>query len=571
MSLYADRFGEPFTTDEVYGYWLFVLGTVVAVVGMALFLASMGAGRTGTREIAYLLAGSGLAGAFAGLVVGQSFHRRAKLFVYAGLVVCLAAMAWFLTVFPRGWALDGASAQGVVIVYTVGLALITLSGVVAPISVGQSRARREVESQLAAARADDEADDREIASLRGTVEERDERIDSLEAELAAAREETEAAETAAETAAAEAEAARADAETAAAETESARADAETAHADAETARAEAAGLAVHLEQLEDSSATFDVYRDKAGQWRWRLVHQNGNIIATSGEGYASDRSARRGMRSVTRNALGAAVVWQRDEEEPEPIADPVIETPQATFELYRGADDEFRWRLRHDNGEIIAAGTRGFSSRGAAEGSIEGVQSYVGPADYLEFDPAGIEVYEDVAGEFRWRLIHRNGNVLGDSGEGYASRSNARRAADRLQEIAGDAALDAEDGVRFETYEDAEGGHRWRLVAANDEPIADSGEGYSSRSELESAVDRVREYAPASDRLTMADAAVEVYEDDGGEFRWRLRHRNGTILGTSGEGYGSRSGAIEAVNRVKRHAPNAPIGETKTADDEADE
>lgn len=83
-----------------------MLGTVVAVVGMVLFLTSMGAGRTGTREIAYLLAGSGFAGAFAGLVVGQSLHRRAKLFVYAGLVVCLAAMAWFLTVFPRGWALD---------------------------------------------------------------------------------------------------------------------------------------------------------------------------------------------------------------------------------------------------------------------------------------------------------------------------------------------------------------------------------------------------------------------------------------------------------------------------------
>uniref|UniRef100_UPI003EB744F6 YegP family protein n=1 Tax=Halobaculum sp. EA56 TaxID=3421648 RepID=UPI003EB744F6 len=71
-------------------------------------------------------------------------------------------------------------------------------------------------------------------------------------------------------------------------------------------------------------------------------------------------------------------------------------------------------------------------------------------------------------------------------------------------------------------------------------------------------------------RLTMATAAVEVYEDAGGDYRWRLRHRNGTILGTSGEGYASRSGAIDAVNRVKRHAPNAPVEEEGVGDaDEA--
>ena len=170
-------------------------------------------------------------------------------------------------------------------------------------------------------------------------------------------------------------------------------------------------------------------------------------------------------------------------------------------------------------------------------------------------------MYEDAAGQFRWRLVHRNGNILGDSGEGYASRSNARRAADRVQEVAGDAAVDADSGIRFETFEDDAGGHRWRLVAANGETIADSGEGYSSRSKLTDAIERVSGYAPDADRLTMTTAAIEVYEDAGGEFRWRLRHRNGTILGTSGEGYTGRSKALDAVNGVKRHAPNAPIEE----------
>lgn len=31
--------------------------------------------------------------------------------------------------------------------------------------------------------------------------------------------------------------------------------------------------------------TFHVYRDTAGQWRWRLVAKNGRTVGDSGEGY----------------------------------------------------------------------------------------------------------------------------------------------------------------------------------------------------------------------------------------------------------------------------------------------
>lgn len=47
--------------------------------------------------------------------------------------------------------------------------------------------------------------------------------------------------------------------------------------------------------------TFEVYQDKADEWRWRLVATNGNIIADSGEGYQSKQGAKRGIESV-RNA-----------------------------------------------------------------------------------------------------------------------------------------------------------------------------------------------------------------------------------------------------------------------------
>lgn len=30
---------------------------------------------------------------------------------------------------------------------------------------------------------------------------------------------------------------------------------------------------------------FQLFKDKAGEWRWRIVHDNGNIMADSSEGY----------------------------------------------------------------------------------------------------------------------------------------------------------------------------------------------------------------------------------------------------------------------------------------------
>lgn len=57
-----------------------------------------------------------------------------------------------------------------------------------------------------------------------------------------------------------------------------------------------------------SNARFELFRDQASEWRWRLVHDNGNIIADSGEGYDRIGTARNGLESVMRNAPGARVV-----------------------------------------------------------------------------------------------------------------------------------------------------------------------------------------------------------------------------------------------------------------------
>jgi uncharacterized protein YegP (UPF0339 family) len=55
------------------------------------------------------------------------------------------------------------------------------------------------------------------------------------------------------------------------------------------------------------AAKFELYKDKAGEFRWRLVHQNGNIIADSGEGYKNKAGAMNGIESVKENC-GAAPI-----------------------------------------------------------------------------------------------------------------------------------------------------------------------------------------------------------------------------------------------------------------------
>jgi uncharacterized protein YegP (UPF0339 family) len=56
-----------------------------------------------------------------------------------------------------------------------------------------------------------------------------------------------------------------------------------------------------------NKATFEVYKDNADEWRWRLIVLNGNIIAASGEGYTSKQGAKRGIESVKKNARDATI------------------------------------------------------------------------------------------------------------------------------------------------------------------------------------------------------------------------------------------------------------------------
>ena len=50
----------------------------------------------------------------------------------------------------------------------------------------------------------------------------------------------------------------------------------------------------------------------------------------------------------------------------------------------------------------------------------------------------------------------------------------------------------------------------------------------------------------------------EVYKDKAGEFRFRLKARNGEIVAT-GEAYKAKASCLKGIESIKKNAPEAPV------------
>jgi uncharacterized protein len=59
-------------------------------------------------------------------------------------------------------------------------------------------------------------------------------------------------------------------------------------------------------------------------------------------------------------------------------------TSMAKFELYKSPNGEYRWRLKATNGQVIATGGEGYSSKAAAQNGIESVKRSAADASVEE-------------------------------------------------------------------------------------------------------------------------------------------------------------------------------------------
>ena len=111
---------------------------------------------------------------------------------------------------------------------------------------------------------------------------------------------------------------------------------------------------------------------------------------------------------------------------------------------------------------------------------------------------------------------------------------------------------------------EAKTGFKFDLKASNGEVIASS-QVYTTEDACKKGVESVRNacVGEVEDQTVEGFATVkhpkfEVYTDKAGEFRFRLKARNGEIVATS-EGYKAKPSCINGIESVKKNAPEAAV------------
>lgn len=108
-------------------------------------------------------------------------------------------------------------------------------------------------------------------------------------------------------------------------------------------------------------------------------------------------------------------------------------------------------------------------------------------------------------------------------------------------------------------------GFVFNLKAGNGETIATS-EVYTTEAACMKGIESVRKNAAdakledqtAAEVVAVTNPKFEVYTDRGGEFRFRLKARNGEVIAAS-EGYKAKVSCLNGVDSVRRNAPDAAV------------
>ena len=109
-------------------------------------------------------------------------------------------------------------------------------------------------------------------------------------------------------------------------------------------------------------------------------------------------------------------------------------------------------------------------------------------------------------------------------------------------------------------------GYTFSLKAANGEVIATGGEVYQTIDSARNGVNSVMNNAPDANvedqtvegYQSLTHPKFEIYADKAGEFRFRLKARNGQIIAVS-EGYTAKANCKNGIESVKKNSVGAQI------------
>ena len=107
-------------------------------------------------------------------------------------------------------------------------------------------------------------------------------------------------------------------------------------------------------------------------------------------------------------------------------------------------------------------------------------------------------------------------------------------------------------------------GIKFDLKASNGEVIATS-EVYTTEAACMNGIESVRkccvgdiEDQTVEDIVTVKHPKFELYTDKAGEYRFRLKARNGEIIAV-GEGYKAKASCLNGIDSIRRNAPEAAL------------
>ena len=101
---------------------------------------------------------------------------------------------------------------------------------------------------------------------------------------------------------------------------------------------------------------------------------------------------------------------------------------------------------------------------------------------------------------------------------------------------------------KFEVYNDAKGGYRFRLKAANGQVILAS-QGYKEKAGCANGIESVKKNAQDSARF-------EKLQSKSGDWYFNLKSTNGQVVGTS-QMYSSEAAMDNGIESVGNNAPDA--------------
>ncbi len=221
------------------------------------------------------------------------------------------------------------------------------------------------------------------------------------------------------------------------------------------------------------------------------------------------------------------------------------------FEVFP-EDDQFKYRLKANNGEILVV-SYGYSTREGAHAGIDTLKKNI---------EGGIVSYiTDKNGRSQWRLSTPNDSRIVAMGESYSSLGNAQSAFASTQKFSKSETIvdldeipDTEkrewhftvgeytekDSGSLEIYEDS-GKYRARLLANNQEVLFVTAQSYASKSTLKSSLENIKQ--------KLNKDSFHISKDKQSHYQFIMESGSGFIY-LIGETYSTRASAESAAGSV---------------------